>query len=77
MIIPGNRKTVSVILDRMKPDGSERMGEMKPEEEMEEGSSAMKAICEDMIMAFESKSAHDLMEAMKAFHHEMRNQEME
>jgi hypothetical protein len=77
MIIPGNKKTVSVILDRMKPDGSESMSAMKPEEEMDEGDGALKAICEDMMMAFQSQSAHDLMQAMRAFHHEMRSNEMD
>lgn len=75
MIIPGGRKTVSVILSKMKPNGSEQMGEMKPEESMGEDGS-LKTIADDIMMAFQNKSSHDLMTALKAFMKEIQNQDM-
>jgi hypothetical protein len=67
MIIPDRKKTVSVILSKLSPEGAERLAQVKPEEEMDSHDDMLKSICEDMLMAFRHDSAHDLMMAMKAF----------
>lgn len=69
MIIPEKKKAVSVILSKFKPDGSERTPdiEVKPEEEINEHDESLKAIAEDIMSAVESKSAHDLLVALRAF----------
>jgi DNA phosphorothioation-dependent restriction protein DptG len=77
MIIPGGRKTVSVILSKMKPNGTEQMGETRPEEEMNGSDGSLKAIADDIMMAFQSKSSHDLMTALKAFMKEIQNQDLD
>jgi hypothetical protein len=67
MIITDKKKTASLILSKMGTNGSEKSQSIKPEEEMNDSDGALKAIAEDMLQAFSDKSAHDLMESMKAF----------
>lgn len=71
MIIPDSKKIVSVILGKMRPDGHESMASMKNEEELDVSDAALKAIAEDLLMAFKNDSAHDLMVALKAFMSEL------
>lgn len=71
MIIPDNKKTVSIILSKMKPGGDESRQEVKPEQALDEKDEALKAIAEDMLQAFEQKSAMDLVMALKAFWHQI------
>lgn len=67
MIIPDKKKAVTVILSKLRPDGSETRQDVLPEDEMDENDSDLKAIAEDMLHAYESKSASDLVTALKAF----------
>lgn len=67
MIIPDNKKTVSIILSKMKPDGGESRQEVKPEQAIDDKDETLKAIAEEMLKAFEDKSAMDLVSALKAF----------
>lgn len=67
MIIPDKRKAVSVILARHNTDGVQDMAQMKSEHEINDGDANLKSIAEDMIRAFEQKSAHDLMRSLSAF----------
>lgn len=71
MIIPDNKKTVSIILSKMKPGGGESRQEMPQEQAIDDKDEALKAIAEDMIKAFEDKSALDLVSALKAFWHQI------
>lgn len=61
-----NKGAVGIILSKMKPDGSESQGPMKPEEDMSEDAD-LHSIAEDMLMAMEQKSASGLVDALKAF----------
>ena len=67
MIIPDNKKTVSIILSKMKPVGGESRQEVKPEQAIDDKDETLKAIAEEMLKAFEDKSAMDLVSALKAF----------
>ncbi len=67
MIIPDNKKTVSIILSKMKPGGEESRQEVKPEQAIDDKDETLKAIAEEMLKAFEDKSAMDLVSALKAF----------
>lgn len=67
MIIPDNKKTVSIILSKMKPGGRESRQEVKPEQAIDDKDETLKAIAEEMLKAFEDKSAMDLVSALKAF----------
>jgi hypothetical protein len=67
MIIPDNKKTVSIILSKMKPGGGESRQEVKPEQAIDDKDETLKAIAEEMLKAFEDKSAMDLVSALKAF----------
>lgn len=71
MIMPNPKKVATVIVSKMR-DGHETHQEVKPEEAIDEHHEALKAIAEDIMHAMESKSAHSLATAMKAFiaHHE-------
>ncbi|HNJ37813.1 MAG TPA: hypothetical protein PL071_07325 [Nitrosomonas sp.] len=71
MIIPDNKKTVSIILSKMKPGGGESRQDVVPEQAIDDKDEALKAIAEDMIKAFEDKSAMDLVSALKAFWHQI------
>lgn len=73
MIMSDNKKkAVSVILSRIKPDGTTEDGpSMKPEENMDSGDEALRAIAEDIMQAFHNKSTNDLMEGLRAFFHEL------
>lgn len=68
MIIPDRKKTVSVIISRMNPDGKPSGNlEVKPEEAIDERMGAIKSIAEEIMMAIKSGSAMDLAQALKAF----------
>ena len=68
MIINDRKKAVSVILAKMKPDGSESMGEVKPEVSgPDDAMGDLKSIAEDVMLAVKNGSAHDLAMALKAF----------
>jgi len=68
-MIPDNKKKIAtLIVSKFKPDGSATEDTpMKDEEEIDADSEALKACAEDMMIAIKSGSAHDLMQALKAF----------
>lgn len=67
MIIPDQKKLAMIVLSKRGQNGEEKSQSVKPEEEMDDQDGALKAISEDMLQAFNDKSPHDLMQAMKAF----------
>jgi len=69
MIIPGDKKkTVSIIISRMKPDGGmTQPSEMKAESHLDGHMKALTEIAEEMIAAMDKKSPVDLAHCLKAF----------
>jgi hypothetical protein len=63
MIIPDKKKAVTVILSKL---GKGPGPEVKPEAGLDEHHEAMKSIAEDIMQAFEDKSAMDLANALEA-----------
>lgn len=61
------KKTVSVLLSRMKPDGTSSEAPAKPELELDDADASLKSLAEQVMIAFKNESAHDLMLALKAF----------
>jgi len=70
MIIPDQKKSVTVILSKLKPEGSKEQ-EGLPEEVIDEHMGILKGIAEDAMQAIKDGSAHDLAVAMKSFWQEM------
>lgn len=80
MIIPSKKKAVSVIISKMRPDGSmNEGGEVKNEVEADVKDSALHSHAEDMISAIHNKSPSDLMHAMRNFlsEHELHEEKSE
>lgn len=71
MIIPDKKKVATVILSRMGQNGQEQRTPAKPEDEIGEGDQALKSIADQILLAFENKSSHDLMLGLKAFFDEL------
>lgn len=67
MMMDRRKRTVTAILSKMRPDGSETMSAIKPESELDEHDEDLKSISEDLLMAVKGDSAHDVMVALKAF----------
>ncbi len=66
MIIPDVKKTASLIIARMKPDGSDgSVGAIKPEAQMDDSMAGIHAAAEDLINAIGSKSASEVADALK------------
>lgn len=67
MLLPDRKKEATVILSKMTPEGEEKSQEVKNEVMIDENEEALKAISEDMLQAFNDKSAAGVMSAMRAF----------
>lgn len=65
MIIGDQKKTVSVLLSKIKPSGKEESAPVKSEDDMGEGS-PLKIIAEDMMLAFKNDSIAGLQDALDA-----------
>jgi hypothetical protein len=65
MFIPDKKKTVSVILSKLKPGGGSESAPVQAEKEMGE-ESPMKIIAEDMMLAFKNGSIAGLQDALEA-----------
>lgn len=76
MIIPQHKKkAVTVILSRMKPDGSEDMTSVKDEAGHED--MPYKDIAESFLSAIEGKSVADLSMAIQALADQLKAEDME
>ena len=67
MFFPDKKKTVTVILSKMKPGGEETRQEIKPEESISDTDQILQSIAEDILQAVSDKSAISLKDALKAF----------
>jgi hypothetical protein len=67
VIVHDKKKEAMIILSKMHKDGSETSQKVRPEVQMNEKDQTLQAIAEDMLHAFEQKSAAGLVSAMKAF----------
>lgn len=67
MFLPDKKKTATVILAKMKPDGSQTRQAVKPEVSLNEGDEVLKSIAEDLHYAIKNDSIQGIVEAMKAF----------
>lgn len=65
MIIGDKKKTVSVILSKLKPDGGSSSTPVKSEQQMGDPD-PVKIIAEDMMLAFKNGSVLDLQDAISA-----------
>lgn len=74
MIIPDKKKAVTVILSKM---GESSHSEQMPEEEMDHDKQALLSIAQDIIAAFDKKSAHDLMVGLQSFWECLESNEVE
>lgn len=77
MIIPDRKKAVTVILSKMRGDGSEKSQEVKSEESLDPHNEALKTISEDILQAISDKSAMDLSTALSALVREIQAQDLE
>lgn len=67
MIIPDTKKAATVILSKMKSDGTSADTEVKPEENMDDSMEGYTAAAEDILHAVETKSVQGLATALKSF----------
>lgn len=68
MIIGDDKKKLAtIILSKMRPDGSADSQDVKPEKQMDEKNEGLHAACEDILQAINDKSPGDLLVALKAF----------
>lgn len=65
MIIPDRKKTVSIMLSKLKGP-SEQSGEVANEQDIKDDGSPLKMIAEDMMTAMKSGSVMGLQEALDA-----------
>jgi hypothetical protein len=65
MIIPEQKKAVSVILSRMNSNGKEEQVDVKPTAST--NNESLHAIAEDLLHAIHSRDAAAVMQALKAF----------
>lgn len=77
MFLPDKKKVVSVILAKMKPDGSESHQEVAPEESIGEQDQVIQSIAEDLHAALKSDSIHGIAEALKAFCEYIQEEDLE
>jgi hypothetical protein len=64
MIFGDKKKLASIMSGKM---GSDKLSPLKPEHETDENKAALQMIAEDIIAAFDQKSASDLAASLKAF----------
>lgn len=64
MIIPDTKRAAGIIMGKI---GSMGTSEVKPEEEVDPKVEGLRAAAEDILHAIETKSSHDLMQALQAF----------
>lgn len=62
MIIPDRRKAATLILSRL---GSQ--APVAPQAEVSQDDAPLRAIAEDLLVAFEKKSVMDIVDSLKAF----------
>lgn len=67
MIIPDDKKAATIILAKRDGNGKETSAPAMPEESLNPEMEGLKAVAEDIMRAINSKSAHDLSQALKAF----------
>lgn len=74
MFLNDKKKAVSVILSKVRPDGSESESEVA--EEAKEGGE-YEAFAEDLLAAIESKSVQSLAQVLRSFHEMIEEQDEE
>lgn len=65
MIIPEKKKTVSIILSKLKPSGAEQSADVQNEDHLDDHA-PLKIIAEDMMLAFKNGSISGLQDALDA-----------
>ncbi len=68
MIIPDRKKSVSMIVSKLSPDGK-MSGDVavEPEEAIDSRDESLRVIATELLSAMERKSALDVAKALKAF----------
>lgn len=67
MIISDHKRAAATIVGRMQDGKISHGGEVKDEMEMDSGMQSHAALAGEILQAIESKSPHELMQALKAF----------